>query len=91
LFFYFFVLFLWVFFSFFFRSLTPRFTQSCNTPFSGLAADGAKLALWNLTHVGFRVVAFVHDEIVLEIPENGDHDRDIALINEVEWKESLGL
>src|SRR6185312_5555350 len=28
------------------------FTQACNTPFSGLAADGAKLAMWNLMHVG---------------------------------------
>lgn len=27
------------------------FTQSCNTAFSGLAADGAKLALWNLMQV----------------------------------------
>lgn len=29
------------------------FTKARNTPFSGLAADGAKLALWNLTHAGF--------------------------------------
>jgi hypothetical protein len=43
------------------------FTQACNTPFSGLAADGAKLALWNLTHVGFRIVGFVHDEILIEL------------------------
>ena len=44
------------------------FTQACNTAFSGLAADGAKLALWDLHHIGFRLVAFVHDEIVIELP-----------------------
>lgn len=27
-----------------------------NTAYSGLAADGAKLALWNLTYVGFKYV-----------------------------------
>lgn len=59
------------------------FTQSCNTPFSGLAADGAKLALWNLTQVGFRIVCFVHDEIVLEIPENSDWDQEVHMINKI--------
>lgn len=44
------------------------FTQACNTAFSGLAADGAKLAMWDLLHIGFRLVAFVHDEVVIELP-----------------------
>ena len=47
-----------------------NYTQARNTPFSGLAADGAKMALWNLTHIGFRVSAFVHDEFVIELPNN---------------------
>jgi DNA polymerase I-like protein with 3'-5' exonuclease and polymerase domains len=38
-----------------------------NTPFQGLAADGAKLALYNLDKAGFRVVGFVHDEIICEV------------------------
>jgi len=64
-----------------------NFTQARNTPFSGLAADGAKLAVWNLTHVGFRIVCFVHDEIVLEIPyavgdtQTGNRVTDIDLHN----------
>jgi hypothetical protein len=29
-----------------------------NARFSGLAADGAKLALWNLTQVGYRYLAY---------------------------------
>jgi DNA polymerase I-like protein with 3'-5' exonuclease and polymerase domains len=38
-----------------------------NTPFQGLAADGAKLALYNLVRSGFKVVGFVHDEIITEV------------------------
>lgn len=45
-----------------------------NTPFQGLAADGAKLALYDLTRRGYRVVAFVHDEIWIEVPEDSDLD-----------------
>jgi hypothetical protein len=41
-----------------------------NTPFQGLAADGAKVALWRLTTHGFRVAAFIHDEIVVEISDD---------------------
>jgi hypothetical protein len=59
------------------------FTQSCNTPFSGLAADGAKLAMYNLHQIGFRLVAFIHDEIVVEVPEDGDLDADARLVDQV--------
>ena len=41
-----------------------------NTPFQGLAADGAKIALYNLMDAGFKLVGFVHDEIITEVPEN---------------------
>lgn len=41
-----------------------------NTPFQGLAADGAKIALYNLMDAGFTIVGFVHDEIITEVPEN---------------------
>jgi hypothetical protein len=44
------------------------YTMQRNTPFQGLAADGAKLALWNLFKQGFKLVGFVHDEIILELP-----------------------
>ena len=40
-----------------------------NTPFQGLAADGAKIALYYLDHAGIPVVGFVHDEIISEVPE----------------------
>ena len=49
------------------------FSQSRNTPFSGLATVGAKLALWGLYRAGFRAIAFVHDEVLIELPINADH------------------
>jgi len=48
------------------------FSQSRNTPFQGMAADGAKLALWRLYRAEFRTVAFIHDEVVIELPEDSD-------------------
>jgi DNA polymerase I-like protein with 3'-5' exonuclease and polymerase domains len=44
-----------------------KFTAAKNTPFQGLAADGCKAALWNLTKAGYRVVAFIHDEFIIEL------------------------
>jgi DNA polymerase I-like protein with 3'-5' exonuclease and polymerase domains len=48
-----------------------RYTQARNTPFQGLAADGAALALFELVNEGFRVVGFVHDEVLIEMPDEG--------------------
>jgi DNA polymerase I-like protein with 3'-5' exonuclease and polymerase domains len=46
------------------------FAARHNTLFQGLAADGAKLALWKLWRAGYRIVNFIHDEIMVEIPEH---------------------
>ena len=59
------------------------FTQGCNTPFSGLAADGAKLAMFNLLASGYRLNAFIHDEIVVEIPENSDIDLEARMVDKI--------
>jgi hypothetical protein len=45
------------------------YSEARNTPFQGLAADGGKLALWRAYQAGLKMVAFVHDEIVFEAPE----------------------
>lgn len=45
-----------------------RYTEACNAPFQGLAADGAKEALFRLVKGGFQAAAFVHDEVLVEIP-----------------------
>lgn len=60
------------------------YTDGCNTLFQGLAADGAKHALFNVAHecyvdlgtplFGCRPVAFIHDEIVAEVPEDIAHE-----------------
>jgi DNA polymerase I-like protein with 3'-5' exonuclease and polymerase domains len=54
-----------------------RFTQTANTFFQGLGADAAKAALYEVVKstfvgelVGCHVVNFVHDEILLEAPED---------------------
>ena len=44
-----------------------------NTPFQGLACDGAKLALWELLKAGYRVVGFIHDEVLIELPEGSNY------------------
>lgn len=54
------------------------FTAACNSYFQGLAADGAKAAMWEITYrqwccpesalYGTYIVNFVHDEFILEVP-----------------------
>jgi len=50
-----------------------HFPQARNTPFQGLAADGSKLALCRLIKAGFRVVNYLHDEVIVELPCYADH------------------
>lgn len=52
------------------------FTQYHNTQFQGLAADAAKSALVGLIAKNYRVVLFIHDEFVIEVPsQNGSVKR----------------
>lgn len=68
----------------------PRaYTEACNTMFSGLAADMAKDAGFEICeacyvpsdHVlfGSRMVNFVHDEFILEVPEPMAHECAMAV------------
>lgn len=60
------------------------YTDGCNTYFQGLAADASKCALYEVAKrcyndptsplYGARPVNFVHDEIMLECPEEQAHD-----------------
>lgn len=55
------------------------YTQACNTPFQGMAADAAKDALFAVARecyvtpssplYGSRPLVFVHDEIIIESPD----------------------
>ena len=49
------------------------FTACRNNIFQGLAADGAKSALWKLWRAGFAIVHFDHDEFLIEIPASSDY------------------
>lgn len=55
------------------------YCASKNTPFQGLASDGAKLALFYLEKANFKPVAFVHDEIICEEPIEGHESRFIEM------------
>jgi hypothetical protein len=44
------------------------YTDARNTPFQGLAADGGKRATWRLLYLGYDVLAFIHDEIIVSLP-----------------------
>lgn len=41
-----------------------------NTPFQGLSADGAKIALYQLDLRGYKLRGFCHDEIITEVNKN---------------------
>ena len=57
-----------------------NYCAGCNTYFQGLAADGAKNAIWEVMKecyvdvdsplYGCRPVAFIHDELLVEVPED---------------------
>jgi DNA polymerase I-like protein with 3'-5' exonuclease and polymerase domains len=50
-----------------------RYSQARNTPFQGLASDGAALALFELVKEGFTVIGFVHDEVLILLPDEGGY------------------
>lgn len=60
------------------------FCSAANSYFQGLAADGAKKALYRMAQeayldrhsplYGSRIVVFIHDETFLEVPECNAHD-----------------
>jgi len=63
------------------QTLTGRIRKHCsfnsalNYAFQGLASDGVKVALWNLAKRDFRIVNFIHDEILFEMALEGLHGR----------------
>lgn len=60
------------------------YTQACNTPFQGMASDGAKDALFRVARecyvtptsplFGCRPLVFIHDEIIIEAPIETAHE-----------------
>jgi DNA polymerase I len=66
------------------------FCSSRNTVFQGAAADGAILALWNVWRAGYKVVDFVHDQLVVECPAD-DKVKDRVADVERLMKEGMAL
>ena len=59
------------------RRANTTYCAEKNTPFQGLAADGAKLAMYNLCKAGMKIVGFVHDEILCEFSlDNAEKELD---------------
>jgi DNA polymerase I-like protein with 3'-5' exonuclease and polymerase domains len=48
------------------------YSQAKNTPFQGLASDGAKEALFDLCSEGYTPNAFIHDEVLVEVPTDSN-------------------
>jgi DNA polymerase I-like protein with 3'-5' exonuclease and polymerase domains len=49
----------------------------------GLAADGAIHALWKLVRAGYRIVNFIHDEIICEVPEDENLPARVATMEQL--------
>jgi DNA polymerase I-like protein with 3'-5' exonuclease and polymerase domains len=56
------------------------YTAFLNTSFQGLAADGAKIAMWELQKAGFKIVGFCHDEVVIE---SSTPEKDVAICEKI--------
>ena len=59
------------------------FSQKANTPFQGLAADGNKLALFRLLRAGYQVCGFIHDEMLILIPDGTDYDAAAGQVQQI--------
>ncbi len=73
----------------------PQFTEKCNTPIQGTAADILKRALGllyqKLKNTGIQIIAVVHDEIILETPEEKAEEAAAILKSTMEEAGSLLL
>jgi hypothetical protein len=52
------------------RRARASYNASRNTRFQGLGADVGKIALWMLDKKGYKTQAFIHDEVIVEVPED---------------------
>jgi DNA polymerase I-like protein with 3'-5' exonuclease and polymerase domains len=59
------------------------YCSACNYSFQGLVADGAKMALWYLYLRGYRVVNFIHDEVIVELPIDDQLQTRVADISDL--------
>jgi hypothetical protein len=65
------------------------FCSSRNCLFQGVAADGAILGLWLVWRKGYKLVDFVHDQLVVESPADNQVQDRVAEIEELMKKGML--
>lgn len=56
------------------------YCAACNYPFQGLSSDGAKCALWLIWKAGFKIVNFIHDEVIVELKCDENLDANVRQI-----------
>jgi hypothetical protein len=66
------------------------FCSSRNAIFQGAAADGALLGLWLVWRAGYRIVSFVHDQLVVESPADDKVKDRVADIERL-MKQGMGM
>jgi DNA polymerase I-like protein with 3'-5' exonuclease and polymerase domains len=60
-----------------------RYAACRNGIMQGLAADGAIYALWKIMRAGFKIVNFIHDEVIVEVPCGPNLPETIAQIEQL--------
>ena len=59
------------------------FSQRANTPFQSISADGNKLALFRLLRAGYQICGFIHDEVLVLIPDGMDYDAAVCQVQQI--------
>jgi DNA polymerase-1 len=59
------------------------FCTACNYAFQGLTSDGAKVAMWLMYQAGYKMVNFIHDEIITELDNDQYLQQHIRHINQL--------
>ena len=59
------------------------YCQACNVKFQAPAAEGGKEALFDLIMNGFKVVNFIHDEFLAEIPLNDNLQENVRRFEDI--------
>lgn len=59
------------------------FASAANTVFQGLTADGCKLALWYLYLAGYKIIDFIHDEVIIELDEDKHLQKNVKKCEEL--------
>ncbi len=57
--------------------------EACNFMFQSLTGLATKCALWDLYKAGYKMVCWVHDEVLIEIDDNDNRDAEVRKIEQI--------